>query len=114
MLKLLVDVKLLLLVMSMLSHQVVHSHGGSGPSISQKVGRHVTLAFHFDLAAAIEFISLSIFKNVVHLLSDLGVIRHACGVHPGGNIDCIAPDVILWLPGTNDTSHHRAHIHAYS
>lgn len=33
-------------------------------------------------------------------------------LHPAGHIYCVAPYVILWLPGSNDSSYHWTIINA--
>ena len=30
----------------------------------------------------------------------------AGGFHPAGDVDCVTPDVVLWLLGTDDSCHH--------
>lgn len=53
-------------------------------------------------------------KQLMHLLSALNVVGQPGGVHPRGDIDRIAPDVVLWLASANDACHHRAHVQAHS
>ena len=50
----------------------------------------------------------------MHLLGALNVVGQPGRVHPRGDIDRIAPDVVLRLAGANDARHHRAHVQAHS
>lgn len=38
----------------------------------------------------------------------LDFVQHSSAVHPAGYIDSVAPDIILWLLGPNDTGYYRS------
>ena len=42
----------------------------------------------------------------------LNVAHDPRGLHPAGYIDCIAPDVVVWFPGSDDPSQNPAFVHA--
>lgn len=43
----------------------------------------------------------------------LNVAHDPCGLHPAGYVDCVAPDVIMWFPGSNDPSQYPSFVHAW-
>ena len=58
-----IDIKLMLLL-----KKVIDTHGCRGLSVGQEISRHFAFALHFDLATAIELVSLSILQNVINFL----------------------------------------------
>lgn len=42
----------------------------------------------------------------------LDVAHDPRGLHPAGYIDRIAPDVVVWFPGSDDPSQNPAFVHA--
>ena len=81
-------------------HQVVHPHGGGSSATSQEECGHLTLPLHLHLASTLELV-MTVLEHIVDILRDLGMVGQTRGVHPAGHIDCVAPDIILWLPTTN-------------
>ena len=47
-----------------------------------------------------------------HWFKYLRVIRQPGGVHPAGHVDRVAPDVVLRLPGADDSGHDGADVDA--
>ena len=35
---------------------------------------------------------------------------HTCGIHSGGEVDGVSPDVVLWLHGADHARRHRARV----
>ena len=93
-----------------LRHKVVNSHGGGCPATREEVCGHFTFSLHLHFAPALELVG-AVLEDLVHVLSDLGVVGQPGGVHPAGHVDCVAPDVVLRLPGPDDPGHHGADVH---
>lgn len=69
----------------------------------QKIGRHVSFALNFDRPTALE--PVLILEQLVDILRDLTVIGLAGRLHPGSDIDCVTPNVVLWLPCPDYAGH---------
>ena len=41
------------------------------------------------------------------------MVWEARGLHPGSDVDCISPDVVLRFPGADDAGHYRPDVQAY-
>merc|ERR1719507_340702 len=61
---------------------------------------HVILPFHEDLAPLLDLVPLTEDRggSLIHLDSSV----NPSGVHPGGDIDGVSPDVVVELGGPND------------
>ncbi len=86
-----------------------------------------------DVSSYLEFVAVSL-QSLVHFLRALRVVGRASGVHAGGHVHGVAPDVVLFkfkhcinfsgenylfvgiqylrLPRSDDARHHRPHVQA--
>jgi len=75
------------------------------PRPVQEVSHHAALSFDLDRAAAGERVPLG-GQDVADFLSDLNPIQHTRRVHSGRHVHGISPDVVLRLPGADNTRDH--------
>lgn len=73
--------------------------------------------FNASLASAIAIIKLDLTSEnsgVVFAAADthLNVVQQAGGVHARGDVDRVAPDVVLRLAGADHTGNHRTNVDA--
>lgn len=90
--------------------EVVHSHGGGGFAIDEEVGSHLSLALDLDLASTLELVM--VVQNIMNIFGALSLIGQASRVHSRSHIHRVTPDVVLRLPGSNDSGHDGANVDA--
>lgn len=78
-------------------------------AVNQEVGSHLPFALDLDLATALEHVR-PISKELVHFLCHLCMVGQSSGVHATGDIDRVAPDIILWLPCSDDSRNHWTNV----
>lgn len=79
----------------------------------QEKGQKLPFAFHKDGTSPHKAEAV-LSKDDLRLFYHLDVAHDSCGFHPAGHIDRIAPDVIVWFPGSNDASQNPSFVHAYA
>ncbi|CAD0193792.1 unnamed protein product [Chrysodeixis includens] len=79
----------------------------------EEEGDHVALALDVHRPAAAQLVAARR-QDVIHLLRHLNVVQQPGRVHARGDVDRVAPDVVLRLAGADHAGHHWPNVDANS